>query len=165
LHTKIQITKHLLTFRPRKRRDRFFKLFESRAGKRMAVHAVEALNSEEEAQKSWFHAGVENGLRRGKPWWLPMIGGHRSVAKGVGERAEAAEGLYLGWGPRYSRRKRGLWWSSWSRGGKNKVMLFGDVWCCVRCACLLPPSSPLLSPLRWLKKMAKTFYFPTHWSL
>jgi hypothetical protein len=30
------------------------------------------------------------------------------VAKGVGERAEVAEGLYLGCGPRYSRPKRGL---------------------------------------------------------
>jgi hypothetical protein len=69
------------------------------------------------APKSWFRAVVENGLRRGKPWWLPMIGGHRLVAKGVGERAEQPEGLYLGCGLRYSRRKRGLRWLSWSRGG------------------------------------------------
>jgi hypothetical protein len=71
--------------------------------------------------------------------------------------------LYLGWGPRYSRPKRGLWWSSWSRGEKNKVM-FGDVRWCERCACLLPPSSPLLSPLQWFKKWLR-LYFPTHWSL
>jgi hypothetical protein len=49
-------------------------------GERMAVHAAEALNSEEAARKSWFHVGVENGLRRGKLWWLPMIEGHWLVA-------------------------------------------------------------------------------------
>jgi hypothetical protein len=43
-------------------------------------------------------------------------GWHRWVATGVGKRAEAAEGLYLGWGERYSRRKRGCGISSWSRG-------------------------------------------------
>jgi hypothetical protein len=75
----------------------------------MAVHSVKApLNREEAAPKSWFRAGVENGLRRGKPSRLPMIRGHRSVAKGVGERSEQPEGLYLGCGPRYSRQKRGL---------------------------------------------------------
>jgi hypothetical protein len=36
-------------------------------GEKMAVHAVKDLNSEEAAQKSWFRAWVENGLRRGKP--------------------------------------------------------------------------------------------------
>jgi hypothetical protein len=36
-------------------------------GERMAVHSEKALNREEAAQKSWFRAGVENGLRRGKP--------------------------------------------------------------------------------------------------
>jgi hypothetical protein len=29
------------------------------------------------------------------------------MAKSVGEMVEAAEGLYLGCGPRYSRQKRG----------------------------------------------------------
>jgi hypothetical protein len=36
-------------------------------GERMVVHAAKALNSEEAAQKSWFRAGVENGLERGRP--------------------------------------------------------------------------------------------------
>jgi hypothetical protein len=35
-----------------------------------------------------------------------MIGGHRSVAKGVGERADQQEGLYLGCRLRYSCQKR-----------------------------------------------------------
>jgi hypothetical protein len=33
----------------------------------MAVHAAKALDSEEAAQLSWFRAGVENDLLRGKP--------------------------------------------------------------------------------------------------
>jgi hypothetical protein len=36
---------------------------------------------------------------------MGMIGWQRSVATGVGERVEAVESLYLGWGPRYSCRK------------------------------------------------------------
>ena len=58
----------------------------------------------QEAPKSWFRAQVENGLQRGKPGW--MVGGHQSVAKGVGERVEQPEGLYLGCQPRYSCEKR-----------------------------------------------------------
>jgi hypothetical protein len=42
-----------------------------------------------------------------------------AMATGVGERAEAAEGLYLGCRPRYSRRKRGCQWSSWSMMGQK----------------------------------------------
>jgi hypothetical protein len=47
------------------------------------------------------------GLRRSKPRRRWAIGGHRLMAAGVGERVEAAEGLYLSCGPRYSRRKMG----------------------------------------------------------
>jgi hypothetical protein len=77
------------------------------------------------APKSWFRARVENGLQRGKLWWLPMVGGHRSVAKGVGERAKQPEGLYLGCRPRYSCLKRLPGWASWLRclfDKKNEVM-------------------------------------------
>jgi hypothetical protein len=50
---------------------------------------------------------VENGLQRGNLWWLPMVGGHRSVAKGVGERAGGwgcggegkATGRFVSWLP------------------------------------------------------------------
>ena len=42
----------------------------------------------------------------GMATWLPMVGGHQSVAKGVGERVEQPEGLYLGCQPRYSCKKR-----------------------------------------------------------
>jgi hypothetical protein len=67
------------------------------------------------AQKSWFPVSVGFGLRRSKPWWLPMIGWHLLMAKGVGKRAEQSEGLYLGCGLRYSCRKRQAGWASWSR--------------------------------------------------
>jgi hypothetical protein len=40
----------------------------------------------------------------GRIW---MIVGQRSTGTGVGEKVEAAEGLYLSWGPRYSRQKMG----------------------------------------------------------
>ena len=74
----------------------------------MAEHRPKALNSSEAATKSWFRAGVGFGLWMSKPRWRGVIGGHRSTAKGMGERAEEEGGLYLGCGPRYSRRKRGL---------------------------------------------------------
>jgi hypothetical protein len=35
--------------------------------RRMALHPAKALNREEAVPKSWFCAGVENGLQRGKP--------------------------------------------------------------------------------------------------
>ena len=54
-----------------------------------------------------FAAAVGIGLRRSKPRKRWAIGGHRLMAMGVGERVEAAEGLYLSCGPRYSRRKMG----------------------------------------------------------
>jgi hypothetical protein len=137
----------------------------SKAGRsrRMAKHRAKALNGLQAAPKSWFRARVENGLRRGKPWWLPMIGGYRSVAKGVGERLEQPEGLYLGCGPRYSRRKRGLGWSTWSRGGEKIIVMSMDVCMLALASFFLLPL--LLSPLRWYWKKWLRLYFPTHWSL
>jgi hypothetical protein len=52
-------------------------------------------------------AAVGFGLRRSKPRRRWAIGGHRLMSMGVGERVEAAEGLYLSCGPRYSHRKMG----------------------------------------------------------
>jgi hypothetical protein len=100
----------------------------SKAGRsrRMAKRRAKASNGLQAAPKSWFRARVENGLQRGKRWWLPMVGGHWSVAKGVGERAKQPEGLYLGCRPRYSCRKRLPGWASWSRCLFDKK--WGDVW-------------------------------------
>ena len=55
------------------------------------------------------------------------------MAAGMGERVEAAEGLYLSCGPRYSRRKMGCRRSSWSISEKIMVEGDGD-----GCASLLP---------------------------
>ena len=115
-------------------------------GRRMEEHEAKASNIKEAAPKSWLRAGVENGLRRSKPWWLPMIGGHRLVAKGVGERAEPPEGLYLGCGPRYSHQKRGLGWSSWSRG-EEKIK-----WCVRACFLPLALSSAVILK-KWLRHL------------
>jgi hypothetical protein len=52
-------------------------------------------------------AAVGFGLRRSKPRKRWAIGGHWSMATGVGERVEAAEGSYLSCRPRYSCRKMG----------------------------------------------------------
>jgi hypothetical protein len=68
-----------------------------------------------------FAAAVGFGLRRSKPRRRWAIGGHRSMAKGVGERVEAAEGLYLSCGRRYSRRKR-VGMIVMVESEKNKVM-------------------------------------------
>jgi hypothetical protein len=76
----------------------------ARRSRRTAKHWEKASNGFRQHRKSWFRSRVENGLQRGKPWWLPMVGGHRSVAKGVGERAKQREGLYLGCQLRYSRQ-------------------------------------------------------------
>jgi hypothetical protein len=46
-----------------------------------AGHWAKALNGAEAAQKSWFRAGVGICLRRSKPWWREMIGGHPSMAR------------------------------------------------------------------------------------
>jgi hypothetical protein len=75
------------------------------ATERTTDHQAKASNVSEAASKSWFRAGVGIGLRRNKLWWMVMIGGYRAMAMGVGELAEATEGLYLGWGQRYSRQK------------------------------------------------------------
>ena len=100
---------------------------------RVAVHAAKAWNSEEVVQKSWFHVSVGFGLRRSKPWWLPMIGWHLLMAKGVGKRAEQSKGLYLGCGLRYSwdtaaeRDSRDE--ASWSRCHKKyEVMCDCERW-------------------------------------
>jgi hypothetical protein len=49
--TQKKITEQILTFCHQKCRGRFFELFESRAGERMAVHSAKALNREVVAQK------------------------------------------------------------------------------------------------------------------
>ena len=98
-----------------------------------------------------------NGLRRGKPWWRWMIGGHPSMATGVGGREEGAEGLYLGCGPRYSRPKRGLWWSSWSRGGEKIIVMDGGVRASSSCA---SPAAPLALSSVMNKKNGEDFLFP-----
>jgi hypothetical protein len=81
----------------------------SKAGRsrRIEENEVKGSNVKETAPKSWYHAGVENGMRRSKPRWMLMIGRHPLMATDVRERAEAKEGLYLGCRLRYSRRKRG----------------------------------------------------------
>ena len=70
------------------------------------------------------------GLWRSKPQRRWAIAGHRSMATGVREKVEAAEGLYLSCRPRYSRRKMGVdVHSSWSIS--EKIMVEGDG--CARC--------------------------------
>jgi hypothetical protein len=77
------------------------------------------------------------------------------VAKGVGERSEQPEGLYLGCGPRYSRRKRGCRGSPWSRGGE-KIMVMGADVCVLASFFLLHSTLALLCDD--IQKMAKTLF-------
>jgi hypothetical protein len=118
-----------------------------------------ALNGAEAAQKSWFAVAVEIGLRRSKPQWKWMIGGHLSMATGVGERAEQPEGLYLGCEPRYSRQKMGSGWSSWSMMGRKKIITSGHsmMWCVQMQTDAVVRASTLASSLVDFKKRPRLF--------
>ena len=74
----------------------------------MAIGEVEGVGAASQHSFCGFcAAAVGFGLWRSKPRRRWAIAGHRSMATGVGEKVEAAEGLYLSCGPRYSRRKMG----------------------------------------------------------
>jgi hypothetical protein len=88
----------------------------------MEEHEAKGSNIKESAPKSWYHAGVENGMRRSKSRWMLMIGRHPTMATDVGEREEATEGLYFGCLLRYSPWKRWPGGASWSRSVRDKIM-------------------------------------------
>jgi hypothetical protein len=62
LHTKIHITKQILTFSPQNAVAASSNNSKAGPRERMAVHAAKAWNSEEVAQKSWFPVSVGFGL-------------------------------------------------------------------------------------------------------